>query len=134
LETVAQNDQEAANFLENIPNEHIEQLSADPKSMVSGSLPSKEVQLLAQTTQPAQNVNISTSTMGSTAGFSKFLVSSLPTPNTVSLSPPPITNKTTNKLPNILDLFESLDTFVTRGDPSNKEKVEASDAAPLAKP
>jgi len=37
-------------------------------------------------------------------------------------SPPPVTNKNTGKLPNIPDLFESLDTFVTKEGPY-KEKV-----------
>jgi len=99
--------------------------------MASGSLPSEEVQLLAQllpSFEHAQNVNVSTSTMGSAAGVSQFLVSPLLTPNTVPLSPPPIINKTTKKLPDIPDLFESLDTFVSSEGPS-KEKPEVSGSA-----
>jgi hypothetical protein len=86
-----------------------------------------EVELLVQTShnvEPAQNVNVSTSTMGSTAGVSKFLISPLLTPNNVPLSPPPITNKTTKKVPDIPDIFESLHTFVSSEGPS-KEKAEA---------
>jgi len=84
----------------------------------------------AQNMEHAQFVNLSTSTIGSTAGISKYLVSSLPTPNTIpsSTSPPPQT-KTTQKLPNMSDLFDSLNTFVT----ANKEKDEASGAAAPAK-
>jgi len=69
--------------------------------------------------------------MGSTAGISKYLVSSLPTPSTIpsSTAPPPQT-KTTQKLPNMSALFDSLNTFVT----ANKEKAEASGAAAPAKP
>jgi len=91
LETVAQN----------VQTEPIEQLSADPNPMASGSLPSVEVQFLAQLmpfVEPAQNVNVSTSTMGSAVGVSQFLVS---------------------------PLFESLDTFVFGEGPS-KEKPEVS--------
>jgi len=120
LETVARNFQ----------TEPIELLSADPNPMASGSLPSMEVHLLAQpmpSEEPAQNVNVSTSTMGSAAGVSQFLVSPLLTPNTIPLSPPPIINKTTKKLPDIHDLFESLDTFVSGEGPS-KEKLEVSDS------
>ena len=113
---------------QNVQTEPIEQLSEYPNPMDSGSLPSVEVQLLAQpmpSVEPAQNVNVSTSTIGSAAGVSQFLVSPLLTPNTVPLSPPPIINKTTTKLPDISDLFESLDTFVYGEGPS-KEKPEAS--------
>jgi len=104
-------------------------LSADPVPLASGSLPSEEVQLMAQI---AQNVNLSSSTMGSVAGASNFLVSQLPTPNTIPsyTPPPPPPMKTTNKLPNMSGLFDSLNTFVT----ANKEKAEASSAAPPAKP
>jgi len=103
-------------------------MSADPMSLGSGSLPSEEVQLLAQT---AQNVNISSSTMGYVAGASNFLVSDLPTPNIIpSNTPPPPPMKTTNKLPNMSALFDSLNTFVT----ANKEKVEASGVVVPAKP
>jgi len=78
--------------------------------------------------QIAQNVNISSSTMRSVAGASN-LVSDLPTPNTIpSNTPPP--PPTTNKLPNMSALFDSLNTFVT----ANKEKAEASGAAAPAKP
>jgi hypothetical protein len=107
-----------------------------------------EVQLLAQ---PGQNVqvnqnvpsdqnmehaqfaNLSTSTMGSTAGISKYLVSSLPTPSTIPSStppPPPQTRNTTNKLPNMSALFDSLNTFVT----ANKEKSEPSNTAAPTQP
>ena len=80
--------------------------------------------------QPNQNVNFSSSTMGSVAGASNFLVSNLPTPNTIPsyTPPPPMRTTTTSKLPNIAALFESLNTFVT----ANKEKAEASGAAPPA--
>jgi len=61
-----------------------------------------------------------------------FLVSPSPTPSVLP-SPPPITNKNTGKLPNIPDLFESLDTFVTKEGPF-KEKVEASAPATSTKP
>jgi len=118
LETMAQN----------VQTEPIEQLSADPNPMASGSLPSMKVQLLAQPTQTkeaVQNFNVSTSTMGSAAEVSQFLVSPLLTPNIVPLSPPPIINKTTKKLPDIPDLFESLDTFVYGEGPS-KEKAKVS--------
>ena len=127
--TIAQNVQDTTNPPENVPNEQIEHLSADLNPLASGSLPSAEVQLLAQKNQ---NVNVSTLTMGSTAGINKYLVSPLPTPNIVPLSPPPIT-KTNKKLPDIPDLFESLDTFVSSEGPS-KEKAQASAAAPPAKP
>jgi len=103
---------------------------ADPVSLASGSLPSEEVQLMAQT---GQNVNLSSSTMGSVAGASNFLVSDLPTPNTIpSYTPPPPPMKTTtkSKLPNMTALFDSLNTFVT----ANKEKAEVSGAAAPAKP
>ena len=85
----------------------------------------------AQNMEHAQFVNLSTSTMGSTASISKYLVSSLPTPSSIpsSTSSPPQT-KATQKLPNMSALFDSLNTFVT----ANKEKVEASGAAALAKP
>jgi len=62
----------------------------------------------------------------------KFWVSPLLTPSVLP-SPPPTTNKNTSKLPNIPDLFDSLDTFVTKEGPS-KEKVEASTLAPSTKP
>ena len=103
------------------------QLSADPMPLASGSLPSEEVQLMAQT---GQNVNLSSSTMGSVAGASNFLVSKLPTPDTIpsyTPPPPPMKTTTTSKLPNMTALFDSLNTFVT----ANKEKSDASgDAAP----
>jgi len=114
----------------NASNEPLQcsQLSADLVPLASGSLPSVEVQLMAQT---SQNVNLSSSTMGYVAGASNFLVSDLPTPKTIpSFTPPPPQTKTTNKLPNMAALFDSLNTFVT----SNKEKVEASRAAAPAKP
>ena len=114
----------------NASNEPLQgsQLSADPVPLASGSLPSVEVQLMAQT---GQNVNLSSSTMGSVAGASNFLVSDLPTPKTIpSYTPPPPPMKTTNKLPNMAALFDSLNTFVT----ANKEKAEASGAAAPAKP
>jgi len=98
-------------------------MSVDPVPQASGSLPSAEVQLMAQQTpQQNQYLNFSTSTTESEVG--KFFVSPLPTPS-VLLSPPPLTNKTTSKLPNIPDLFYSLDTFVTKEGPS-KANVEAS--------
>jgi hypothetical protein len=112
----------------NLPQDNA--MSVDPIPQASGSLPSAEVQLMAQQTPQNQNLNFSTSTMESEVG--KFFVSPLPTPN-VAPSPPPVTNKNTSKLPNIPDLFESLDTFVTKDGPS-KEKVEASAPAPSAKP
>ncbi|XP_039682976.1 DNA ligase 1-like [Medicago truncatula] len=105
------------------------QLSADPAPLALGSLPSVEVQLMAQT---GQNVNLSSSTMGSVAEASNFLVSNLPTPNTIpSYTPPPPPMKTTNtsKLPNMSALFDSLNTFVT----ANREKDEPSGVAPPAK-
>jgi len=108
--------------------------------LASGSLPYVEVQLLVQTGQNvpsaqnmehAQFVNLSTFTMGSAVGISKYLVSSLPTPSTIpsSTALPPQT-KTTQKLPNMSALFDSLNTFVT----ANKEKAEASGAAAPANP
>ena len=130
VQTVDQNAQGAGqNQLfadQNASNELV--MSADPVPLASGSLPSEEVQLVAQI---AQNVNISSSTMGFVAGASNFLVSDLPTPNTIpsnTPSPPPM--KTTNKLPNMTALFDSLNTFVT----ANKEKAEASGAAAPARP
>ncbi|KEH17462.1 hypothetical protein MTR_0014s0490 [Medicago truncatula] len=121
-------------------------LSADPNPLGSGSLPSEKVQLLAQTGQnvqrdqnvpsaqnmeQAQFVNLSTSTMGSTAGISKYLVSSLPTPSTIpSFTPPPPQTKTTQNLPNMSSLFDSLNTFVT----ANKRKADVSGDAAPAKP
>ena len=75
---------------QNVQTEPIEQMSVDPNPMASGYLPSVEVRLLAQPTQaeePVQNVNISTSTIGSVAGVSQFLVSPLLTPNIVPFSP-----------------------------------------------
>jgi len=64
--------------------------------------------------------------MGSTAGVSKFFVSSLPTPSTIPSSiPPPPQIKTTQNLPNMSALFDSLNTFVT----TNKEKAESSQKA-----
>jgi hypothetical protein len=136
-----QNVQEAGD--QNVPTE---QLSADPNPLDSGSLPSMEVQHLVQPNQNvqvnqnvpsdqnmehAQFVNLSTSTMGSTAGISQYLVSSLPTPNTIpSSTPPPPQSRTTPKLPNMSALFDSLNTFVT----ANREKSEPSHAAEPAKP
>ncbi|KEH17115.1 hypothetical protein MTR_0043s0140 [Medicago truncatula] len=105
------------------------QLSADPAPLASGSLPSIEVQLMAQT---AQNVNLSSSTMGSVVGASNFLVSDLPTPNTIpsyTPQPPQIKTTTTSKLPNMSAFFDSLNTFVI----ANIEKVEPSGVAPPAK-
>jgi len=103
-------------------------MSAYPVPLASGSLPSEEVQLMAQL---AQHVNLFSSTMGSVAGGSNFLVSYLPTPNTIpSFTPPPPPMKAKNKLPNMSSLFDSLNTFVT----ANKEKAEASGAAAPAKP
>ena len=66
----------------NASNEPLQcsQLSADPVPLASGSLPSVEVQLMAQT---GQNVNLSSSTIGYVAGASNFLVSDLPTPKTI---------------------------------------------------
>jgi len=83
----------------------VDQLSVDPAPQASRSLPSIEVQLMAQKTP---NLNITTSTMESEAG--KFLISPLPTPYVLP-SPPLTTNKNTTTLPNIPDLFESLKTF-----------------------
>jgi len=60
-----------------------------------------------------------------------FLVSPLPTPSVLP-SPPPLTNKNTSKLPNIPNLFDSLDTFVTKKGPS-KANVEASAPAKSSK-
>ena len=97
-DNIQQDDQNVEdNTDQNVPTAPVEQLSADPNLVASGSLPSVEVQLLVQPGQnvqidqnvpSAQNmehtqfVNLSTSTMGSTAGISKYLVSSLPTPST----------------------------------------------------
>lgn len=106
-------------------------MSVDPNPIASGFLPSEEVKLLAQ---PILNVNISTSTMESAVDVSKFLLSYLPTPNIVLSSTPPPTIKTTNKLPCMSDVFDSLNTFVIEGNPSNKEKDEAFGAAPPVKP
>jgi hypothetical protein len=129
---VSQNVQVSAGL--NASNEpllaQVSQLSADPVPMASGSLPSVEVQLMAQT---GQNVNLSSSTMGSVAGTSNFLVSNLPTPDTIpsyTPPPPPMKTTTTSKLPNMAALFDSLNTFVS----ANKEKAEASDAVPPAAP
>lgn len=129
---VSQNVQVSAGL--NASNEpllaQVSQLSADPVPMASGSLPSAEVQLMAQT---GQNVNLSSSTMGSVAGASNFLVSNLPTPDTIpsyTPPPPPMKTTTTSKLPNMAALFDSLNTFVT----ANREKAEASDAAPPTAP
>jgi len=114
------------NIDQNASNEHV--MSADLVPLASGSLPYEEVQLMAQL---AQNVNISSSTMGSNASARNFLISDLPTPNTIpSPTPPPPPMKTTNKLPNMSALFDSLNTFVT----ANKGKAEASGAAAPAKP
>jgi len=123
---------------QNVPTKPVEQLSADPNPLASGSLPSEEVQLLvqpgqnvqldqkvqsAQNMEHAQFVNLTTSTMGFTASIRKYLVSSLPTPNTIpSSTPPPPQIKTTHNLPNMSALFDSLNTFVT----ANKEKAETS--------
>jgi len=106
-------------------------ISVNPNPITSGSLPSEEVQLLAQ---PPQNVNISKLTMELTADVRKFLLFSLPIPSIIPSSTPPPKIKTTNKLPSMSDLFDSLNHFVTEGDLSNKQKVEASGAAPPAKP
>ncbi|KEH27935.1 hypothetical protein MTR_5g049740 [Medicago truncatula] len=85
----------------------------------------------AQNMEQAQFVNLSTSTMGSTAGISKYLVSSLPTPSTIpSFTPPPPQTKTTQNLPNMSSLFDSLNTFVT----ANKRKADVSGDAAPAKP
>jgi len=71
--------------VQNVPTEPIEQLSADPNLLASGSFPYEEVQLLFQLDQNvqacqnmehAQFVNLSTSIMGSTIGINKYLVSS----------------------------------------------------------
>jgi len=81
------------------------EMSVDPIPQASGSLPSAEVQRIAQQTpQQNQNLNFSTSTMESEVG--KFLVSPLPIPNVLP-SPPPLTNKNASKLPNLPDLFDS---------------------------
>jgi len=73
------------NVDQNASNEPV--ISADPVPLASGSFPSEEVQLMAQT---GQNINLFSSTMGSVAGASNFLVSDLPTPNTIpSYTPPP---------------------------------------------
>ncbi|XP_024638555.1 uncharacterized protein [Medicago truncatula] len=122
---------------QNVPNATVEQLSADPNPLGSGSLPSEEVQLLAQTGQnvpsaqnmeQAQFVNLSTSTMGSTVGISKYLVSSLPTPSTIPSFTPQ--TKTTQNLPNMSALFDSLNTFVT----ANKGNADVSGDVAPAKP
>jgi len=69
-----------------------------------------------------QFVNLSTSIMRFTAGISKYLVSSSPTPSTIpSYAPPPPQIRTTQNLPNMFALFDSLNTFVT----ANKEKAES---------
>jgi len=119
------------NVDQNASNEPLlsqDQLSTDPIPMDFRSLPSMEVQHMAQT---VQNVNMSSSTMGPVAGASNFLISPLPTPNTIhSSTPPPPPIKTTNKLPKMSALFYSLNTFVT----TNKEKAEASGVVPPAKP
>ncbi|AES97256.1 hypothetical protein MTR_5g047870 [Medicago truncatula] len=120
-----QNVQTNASAEPSLPQEN--EMSADPIPQASGSLPSDEVHLMAQQTPQNQNLNFSTSTMESEVG--KFFVSPLLTP---SVLPSPITNKTTSKLPNIPDLFESLDTFVTKDGPS-KNKVETSAPAPSTK-
>ena len=105
-----------------------DQLSADHVLLASGSLPSMEVQLM---TQPNQNIYMSSSTMEVQLMTQPILISPLPTPNTIpSCTPPPPPIKTTNKLPNMSTLFDSLNTFVT----ANKETVEAFGAAPPAKP
>lgn len=118
-------DQHASNELP--PNG---QLLVDPMPLASGSLPSEEVQLMAQN---GQNVNPSSSTMGSVAGANNFLVSDLPTPHFIPSSTPPppqMKTTTTSKLPNMAALFDSLNTFVS----ANKEKAEASGPAEPAKP
>lgn len=73
---------------QNASNEPLQdgQLSAYPMPLASGSLPSMEVQLMAQT---GQNINISSSTMGSVAGVNNFFVSDLPTRNVIPSSTPP---------------------------------------------
>jgi len=123
---IVQNVQTSAAAEPSVPQEN--EMSVDPIPQASGSLPYAEVQLMAQQTlQQNQNLNFSTSTMESEVG--KFFVSPLPTPSVLP-SPPPLTNKTTSKLPNIPDLFDSLDTFVTKEGPS---KANAEATAP-AKP
>ncbi|XP_024642227.1 uncharacterized protein [Medicago truncatula] len=106
------------------------QLSVDPMPLASGSLPSEEVQLMAQN---GQNVNPSSSTMDSVAGATNFLVSDLPTPPFIPSSTPPpqqMKTTTTSKLPNMAALFDSLNTFVS----ANREQAEASGPAEPAKP
>jgi len=64
--------------------------------------------------------------MGSTAGINKYFVSSLPTRSIIpSSTPPPPQIRTTQNLPNMSALFDSLNTFVT----ANKEKAKSSDKA-----
>lgn len=106
------------------------QLSVDPMPLASGSLPSEEVQLMAQN---GQNVNPSSSSMDSVAGATNFLVSDLPTPPFIpSSTPPPPQMKTTtrSKLPNMAALFDSLNTFVS----ANRVQAVASGPAEPAKP
>ena len=117
---IVQNVQTSAAAEPSLPQEN--EMSVDPIPQASGSLPSAEVQLLAKQTPQNQNLNFSTSTIESEVG--KFLVSPLPTPSVLP-SPSLLTNKNTIKLPNIPDLFDSLDTFVTKEGPS-KANVEAS--------
>jgi len=120
LEIIVQNVQTNVAVEPNFPREN--EMSADPIPQASGSLPSAEVQLMAHLTpEQNRNLNFSTSTMESEV--EKFLISPLPTPSVLP-SPPPITNKNTGKLPNIPDLFDSLDTFGTKEGPS-KTNVEA---------
>jgi len=105
-------------------------MSANPVPLASGSLPSEEIQLMAQT---GHNINLSLSTMGSVAGARNFLVSDLPIPNIIpsyTPPPPPMKTTTTSKLPNMTALFDSLNAFVT----ANKEKAEVSGVAAPAKP
>jgi len=66
--------------------------------------------------------------MVSIAGASNFLISPLPTPNTIpnSIPPPPRYQ--------VYLTFLSLNTIVIEGGPSNKEKDEASGAALPGKP
>jgi len=124
---IVQNIQTSAAAEPSLPQEN--EMSVDPIPQASRSLPSVEIQLLAQQTPQNQNLNFSTSTMESEDG--NFLVSPLPTPSILP-SPPPLTNKNTSKLPNIPDLFDSLDTFVTKDGPS-KANVEASAPAKPSK-
>jgi len=124
---IVQNIQTSAAAEPSLPQEN--EMSVDPIPQASRSLPSAEIQLLAQQTPQNQNLNFSTSTMESEDG--NFLVSPLPTPSILP-SPPPLTNKNTSKLPNIPDLFDSLDTFVTKDGPS-KANVEASAPAKPSK-